>query len=136
MKWMVLTGKWCRATQVALSGERKKRYAASTCDKKNERPGCLRRNASWNTWTEKCRFDRPDREGANKQEGGSHKLIKTIKASHRCLTAKCLFSLFVLHYFIITELTMLTATQQCDGETYLGIVGYVMLGQCLRGVHP
>ncbi len=75
-----------------------------------------------------------EREQINREVEATNHIyfyVETIKASHCCLTAKCLSGLFMLHYF-----TVLTATQQSDGETYLGIVGYVMLGQCLRGVHP
>lgn len=47
----------------------------------------------------------------------------TIKASHLCGTAKCLS---LLH----------SPNSSHNDETYLGIVGYVMLGQCIRSVHP
>ena len=120
-----VTWMWCKSVLGNADGSDEKWVKLLSAVVKG--PGCLGGNASWSTWPER----RPDRQRMNYQRGGRHK-AKRIWAPHHCLTAKMpfwdLFEVFYSH----RALTI----QPCDGETYLGVVGYVMLGQSLRGVHP
>lgn len=64
----------------------------------SERPGCLRRNASWNRRLKRCRSDRSNRERAN--EGGSLETIKP-QLFHSKLPLWSLYSGFFNHFTVM-----------------------------------